>query len=65
MGVLTLLKHLQPCLEDSHVEAFRGKTVAIDGNTFIFRGCYSCSEQVSRLNVAGDGKLYLVDEATL
>lgn len=46
MGVNTLLKHLAPCLEDSHVERFRGKTVAVDGNTFIFRGCYSCSEQV-------------------
>lgn len=46
MGVNTLLKHLGPCLEDSHVERFRGKTVALDGNTFIFRGCYSCSEQV-------------------
>lgn len=48
MGVNTLLKHLAPCLEDSHVERFRGKTVAVDGNTFIFRGCYSCSEQVGR-----------------
>ncbi|CAN0435664.1 unnamed protein product [Ectocarpus sp. 12 AP-2014] len=47
MGVNTLLKHLGPCLEDSHVERFRGKTVALDGNTFIFRGCYSCSEQVA------------------
>lgn len=46
MGVNTLLKQLAPCLEDSHVERFRGKTVAVDGNTFIFRGCYSCSEQV-------------------
>lgn len=48
MGVLTLLKHLAPCLKDSHVERYRGKTVAVDGNTFIFRGCYSCSEQVRR-----------------
>ncbi|CBN78632.1 conserved unknown protein [Ectocarpus siliculosus] len=47
MGVNTLLKHLGPCLGDSHVERFRGKTVALDGNTFIFRGCYSCSEQVA------------------
>ena len=46
MGVLTLLKHLAPCLENSHVERYSGKTVAIDGNTFLFRGCYSCSEQV-------------------
>lgn len=56
MGVNTLLKQLAPCLEDSHVERFRGKTVAVDGNTFIFRGCYSCSEQVR----GGDAKCVVV-----
>lgn len=46
MGVSQLLKELKPCLTDCHVERYRGKTVAIDGNAFIFRGAYSCSEQV-------------------
>ncbi|CAM9921259.1 unnamed protein product [Pylaiella littoralis] len=55
MGVNTLLKHLSPCLEDSHVERFRGKTVAVDGNTFIFRGCYSCSEKQVALGVPCSG----------
>ncbi|CAM9933246.1 unnamed protein product [Scytosiphon promiscuus] len=55
MGVNTLLKHLSPCLEESHVERFRGQKVAVDGNTFIFRGCYSCSEQQVALGQACTG----------
>lgn len=46
MGVSQLLKELRPCLVDSHVKVYKGKTVAIDGNAFIFRGSYGCSEQV-------------------
>lgn len=58
MGITALLKQLAPCLADSHVERFRGQTVAVDGNTFIFRGCYSCSEQVGGV---GTQHVFFVD----
>lgn len=51
MGVSQLLKELKPCLVNSHVENYSGKTVVIDGNAFIFRGAYSCSEEVCGYSV--------------
>ena len=38
MGIQSLLKVLDPALQPCRIEQFKGKTLAIDGYTWLHRG---------------------------
>ena len=43
MGISELIPLLKPALKEVRLSEFRGKRVGVDGNTWIFRGAYTCA----------------------
>ena len=56
MGVHDLLKIFKPVLKKIHISEFKGKTVAVDMMTWLYRGVYSCCNELNS-NIQTD--LYL------
>ncbi|CDO98379.1 unnamed protein product [Coffea canephora] len=56
MGIKDLLKFLKPHTESIHIKKYAGKRVGIDAYSWLHKGAYSCSMELS-LNMEGDKKL--------
>ncbi|OQR83792.1 exonuclease 1 [Achlya hypogyna] len=46
MGISNLLPQLKSITTPTNLEAYRGKTVAVDGYCWLHRGVYSCSQEL-------------------
>ena len=47
MGIAGLLPLLKDIQRDSHVEAYRGKTLGIDAYVWLHRGAYACATELA------------------
>lgn len=47
MGIEGLLPLLKSILRPTHVSAYRGKRVAIDGYAWLHRGSYACAAELT------------------
>ena len=48
MGIKGLLKLLKPIVRNEKLSNFKGKRVAVDGMSLIYRGCYSCASELNQ-----------------
>ncbi|XP_057804937.1 exonuclease 1-like [Salvia miltiorrhiza] len=55
MGINNLLKFMKPYVESVHIKKYAGKRVGIDAYSWLHKGAYSCSMEVS-LDMEGDKK---------
>nr|GEV69359.1 exonuclease 1 [Tanacetum cinerariifolium] len=55
MGIKDLLKFMKPYVEPIHIKKYAGKRVGIDAYSWLHKGAYSCSMELS-LNMEGDKK---------
>lgn len=46
MGIQGLHKFLKPCLRDTHIHEYSGKTLAVDAYVWLHRGAFSCAEEL-------------------
>ncbi|KAL3529202.1 hypothetical protein ACH5RR_008524 [Cinchona calisaya] len=56
MGIKDLLKFMKPYIEPIHIKKYAGQRVGIDAYSWLHKGAYSCSMELS-LNMEGDKKL--------
>lgn len=56
MGIKDLLKFVKPYVEPIHIKKYAGQRVGIDAYSWLHKGAYSCSMELS-LNMEGDKKL--------
>ncbi len=54
MGISGLLPFLKDAIESVNISQFEGCTVAVDTYCWIYRGAFSCAEQLA-LNQPTDG----------
>ncbi|PIM97826.1 Exodeoxyribonuclease I [Handroanthus impetiginosus] len=55
MGINSLLKFIKPYVEPVHINKYSGKRVGIDAYSWLHKGAYSCSMELS-LDLEGDKK---------
>ncbi|KAK6123068.1 hypothetical protein DH2020_043187 [Rehmannia glutinosa] len=55
MGINNLLKYMKPYVEPIHMKKYAGKRVGIDAYSWLHKGAYSCSMELS-LDIEGDKK---------
>lgn len=48
MGIHDLLRILKPGMRPANISEFKGKCVAVDMMTWIYRGAYSCNEDINK-----------------
>ncbi|KAF5957900.1 hypothetical protein HYC85_005125 [Camellia sinensis] len=55
MGIKDLLRFMKPHIEPIHIKKYAGKRVGIDAYSWLHKGAYSCSMELS-LNMEGEKK---------
>ncbi|KAI9168467.1 hypothetical protein H9P43_007839 [Blastocladiella emersonii ATCC 22665] len=48
MGITGLLPVLEPAVRKTHLSAFQGQTVGVDGHVWLHRGAYACAAELAR-----------------
>lgn len=59
MGIDNLLNFLKPALVERCITYYRGKTAAIDAMSWLYRGCYSCAQELNQ-DIKTNDYLYYV-----
>ncbi|KAJ8443284.1 hypothetical protein Cgig2_010179 [Carnegiea gigantea] len=60
MGIKDLLRFMKPYTEPIHIQKYAGKRVGIDAYSWLHKGAYSCSMEIS-LNSEGDKKFQYIN----